>query len=106
MWSREMKHFSFSIFYNKSKLCEKSRNYIVAIVIETEMNLCYKMKRPLSTKEKIEIGIFRFFRCLIWNIRERIGEWADSWLTPTSTLQKGEGKLFQRYLVFLPTITK
>jgi len=32
MRSREMKHFSFSMFYNKSKLCEKNKNYIVAIV--------------------------------------------------------------------------
>jgi len=34
---------------------------------------------------------------------ERIGERAKPCPTPISTLKKGEEKLFQRYLVFLPT---
>ena len=27
--SRKIEHFSFSMFYNKTKLCEKNRGYIV-----------------------------------------------------------------------------
>jgi len=34
---------------------------------------------------------------------ERIGERADSWPTPMSTLKIWEEKLFHKYLVFLPT---
>ena len=33
---------------------------------------------------------------------DKMGERADPWSTPTSTLKKGEEKLFQKYLVFLP----
>ena len=68
------------------------------------------MKRPLSTKERIKTEIFRFFSHFskIWRIRERykvkrIGERADLWPTPMSTLNKEEEKLFQRYFVFLST---
>ena len=34
---------------------------------------------------------------------DRIKERAKPWLTPMLTLKKGEEKLFQEYLVFLPT---
>ena len=34
---------------------------------------------------------------------KRIGERAEPCSTPMSKLKKGEEKLFQRYLVFLPT---
>ena len=68
------------------------------------------MKRPLSTKEIIEIGIFRFFNLFskMWKISERcnidkIGDRVEPCLTPTSTSKRGEEKLFQRYFVFLPT---
>ena len=30
MWSRKIEHFSFSMFYYKTKLCEKKRDDIVA----------------------------------------------------------------------------
>ena len=68
------------------------------------------MKSLLSTKEIIETGIFRFFdlcskTCKTSNKynTNRIGEKAEPWLTPISILKKGEEKLFQKYLVFLPT---
>ena len=67
------------------------------------------MRSPLSIKESIEIDIFRFFNWFskMWRIgerynTERIGERAKPCPTPISTLKKEE-KLFQRYLVFLPT---
>ena len=31
MFSRKMKYFSFSVLHDESKLCEESRNYIIAI---------------------------------------------------------------------------
>ena len=59
------------------------------------------MKRLSFIKERVETGIFRFFNCFskIWKIEERykaerIGERVDPCLTPTSTLKKGEEKLF------------
>ena len=68
------------------------------------------MKSPLSTKERMEIGIFRFLILFpkIWKTgerykAERIRERIDLWPTPISTLEKREEKLFQKYLVFLPT---
>ena len=68
------------------------------------------MKRPLSTKEITEIGIFRFFNLFskMWKTSERcntdkIGNRVEPYLTPTSTLKRGEEKLLQRYFVFLPT---
>jgi len=68
------------------------------------------MKSLLSTKEITETGIFRFFdlcskTCKTSNKynTNRIGEKAESWPTPISTLKKGKEKLFQKYLVFLPT---
>ena len=60
------------------------------------------MKRPSSTKERIEMGIFRMLRCFsrIYENRvkykaERIGERADPWPTPILTLKSGNVKLFQ-----------
>ena len=59
----------------------------------------WKIKSPSSTKERMEIGIFRFFILFskIWRIGarykvERIEEKADSWPAPMSTLKKGEEK--------------
>ena len=56
----------------------------------------------MSTKDKIEIGIFRIFKQFsrIWRIRARykadkIGKRAESCPTPMSTLKNGEEKLFQ-----------
>ena len=61
-------------------------------------------------KERIDIGILRFFILFskILKIREkckaeRIGERVESYPMPTSTLHKGEEKLLQRYFVLLPT---
>ena len=60
------------------------------------------MIRPLSTKERMEMGIFRFLRHFsrIYKNRvkykaERIGERADPWPTPMLTLKSGDIKLFQ-----------
>ena len=57
--------------------------------------------RPLSTNERIEIGIFRFFNCFsrIYKNRvrykdERMGERADSWPTLTLTSNIGEERSF------------
>ena len=53
-------------------------------------------------KDRIETGIFKFFKCFsrMWKIREiykadKIGEKAKSCPMPMSTLKKGEEKLFQ-----------
>ena len=58
----------------------------------------------------MKIGIFRIFNHFsrIQKIRERykaesIGERAKPCSIPTSTLQKGNVNLFQRYFVFLPS---
>ena len=79
-------------------------------VFDTVIELFCTISSLLSTKESVEIGIFRFFNCFskMWKIgekykAERIGERAKPCLTPISTLKKGEEKSFQRYLVFLPT---
>ena len=60
------------------------------------------MIRPSSTKERMEMGIFRFLRHFsrIYKNRvkykaERIGERADSWPTLMLTLKSGDIKLFQ-----------
>ena len=54
-------------------------------MFETTRDLFWEMKRPLSTKERMEIGIFRFLILFlkIWRMEERykakrIGERADS----------------------------
>ena len=59
------------------------------------------MKRPSSTKEMIEIGIFRFFSLFskIWKTGKRyntnkIGDRADPWLILMSTSNRGEENLF------------
>ena len=61
------------------------------------------MKSPLSTNERVEIGIFRFFHQFskIWRSRkkykvERIGDRMDPWLTPTLIQKVREEKLFQK----------
>ena len=53
--------------------------------------------KPLSTKNKMETGIFRFFKWIsrMWSREERykaerMGERAEPWLTPTLTLKNGE----------------
>ena len=55
-------------------------------------DLFYAMMRPLSTNERIEIGIFRFLRCFSRIYKnsmrykaDRMGERADPWPTPTLT---------------------
>ena len=57
--------------------------------------------RPSSTKERIEMGIFIFFKCFsriykkgVRYKAERIGERADPWPTPTLTSKLGEENLF------------
>ena len=63
-----MKHFSFTVFYDKTELGEKSRDNVVAtkkFTFDTEMDLCWEMKSLSSTKDKIEIGIFRLFNCFL-----------------------------------------
>ena len=61
------------------------------------------MRIPSSTKERIEIGIFKFFKQFsrIWRNGERystnkIGERAEPWPTPMLTSKKGKVKLFQK----------
>ena len=73
-------------------------------------NLSWEIKRLSSTNKMTEIEIFRFFRFLskIWKIEERyktnkIRDNTEPCPIPTLTLKKGEGKLFQRYFVFLST---
>ena len=74
-------------------------------MFEWEIDLFWEIKRLSSTKEIIKMGILRIFKQFsrIWKIDERIDERADSCPTPTSTLQKGDWKLFQKYFVFLST---
>lgn len=59
------------------------------------------MKRPSSTKESMETGILRFFKCLsrIWRTgaeykADKIEDRADPCPTLTSTLKYEEEKLF------------
>ena len=68
---------------------------------ETTKDLFWEMKRPLFTKEIMEIGIFRFFNLFsrIWKTGKRyntdkIGERAESCPIPTSTLKREEENLF------------
>ena len=56
---------------------------------------------PSSTKERIEIGIFKFFRHFskiykneVKYNTERIGEKVDPWPTPTLTSNMGEVRSF------------
>ena len=56
---------------------------------------------PSSTNERIEMGIFKFFRCFsrIYKSRvrykaKRMGERADPWPTPTLTSNVREVRLF------------
>jgi len=72
-------------------------------VFECEMDLFWETNKPLSTKEIIEIEIFRIFRYFSneWKTgeryrAERIGERAESWPTPTLILKEGEIELFQQ----------
>ena len=67
-------------------------------------------KRPLSTKDTNETGIFRLLALFlkIWKMGERyrtdkMGNKADPCPIPTSTLKNGEEKLFHKYWIFLPT---
>ena len=64
-------------------------------------DLFWEIKSPSSTKEMIEMEIFKFFRCFsrIYKKKERyradkIGERADSWSTPTFILKISDKKLF------------
>ena len=70
-------------------------------------DLLCSTKSPLSTKERMETGIFkRFSRMWRTGARykaDKIGDRAEPCPTPTSTLKKDEEKLFQRYQVFLST---
>ena len=72
--------------------------------------MSWEIKKPSSTKEIIEIWIFRFFNVFsrIWKTDKRynadkIGERAKPCLTSISVSKRGEEKLFQKYFVFLPT---
>ena len=58
-------------------------------MLEVDIDLLWVMKSLLSTKERKETGIFRFFKQFskIWKIGgrykvDKIGERANSWLTP------------------------
>jgi len=64
--------------------------------------------RPSSMNERIEIGIFRFFRCFSRMYKngvrykaERIGERADPWPTPTLTSNMGKKRSFTKKEVTL-----
>jgi len=66
------------------------------------IDLFCAMIRPSSTKERMEMGIFRILRCFsriykngVKYKAERIGERADPWLTPMFTSKFGDIKLFQ-----------
>ena len=61
------------------------------------------MRRPLSTKNRIEILRSRFFKRFsrIWRNSKRykaesMGESANPWPTPTSMSNRQEEKLFQK----------
>jgi len=41
-------------------------------MLETEKDLFCEIKRPLSTKERMEVGIFKFSRC--FSRIQKIGE--------------------------------
>jgi len=67
-------------------------------------------KRPSSTKERIEIRIFRFLILFskIYKIREgyradKMEERAELYPTPMSMLKEEEEKFFQKYFFFLCT---
>ena len=57
------------------------------------------MIRPLSMKERMEMGILRCFSRIYKNgvkyKAERIGERADPWPTPMLTSKSRDSKLFQ-----------
>jgi len=66
------------------------------------IDLFCAMIRPLSTKERVEMGIFRFLKCFpriykngVKYKTERIEERADPWPTPMLTLKSGDIKSFQ-----------
>ena len=50
MQSREVKHFSFAIFHNQSKSCEKGRNYIIATI---KVHIRNRNRFVLSNEETI-----------------------------------------------------
>ena len=67
-----------------------------------EKDLLWAIKRLLSTKERMEMGIFRIFKQFsrIWRTEARykadeMGDRAEPCPTPTLTLKKGEENLFQ-----------
>jgi len=69
--------------------------------LERERDLLWVIKRPLSTKDKMKTGIFRFFKQIsrMWSRGERykakrMGERVELWLTPMLILKNGEEKLF------------
>ena len=66
-----------------------------------ERDLLWAIKSLLSTKDRMETGIFKNFKWFarIWKIRARykankIGERAEPCPTPMLTLKKGEEKFF------------
>ena len=73
-------------------------------------DLFWVIRKLSSRKEKTETGIFRFFTCFlkIWKTgnkyrANKIGKSTEPCPISTLTSKKGKEKLFQRYLVFLPT---
>jgi len=65
-------------------------------------DLFHATMRPLSTNERMEIGIFRFLRCFsriykngVRYKADKMGERADPWPTPTLISKSGECKSFQ-----------
>jgi len=63
----------------------------------------WEIKSPLSTNQRKNIGIFKFFALLsnIWKIGEmkradKIEDRTDPWPTPTSALREGNIKLFHK----------
>jgi len=68
MRSRKVKNLGFSIFNNKTKLVEKGQNDVVAIIEKGfvfSKDFSCEMRSLLSTKEKNETRILRFFNIFL-----------------------------------------
>jgi len=56
-----MEYLGFSVFNDKSKLIKKRKNNIVTTKKQSICFFNYEIKSPLSTKERNETVILRFF---------------------------------------------
>ena len=76
--------------------------------LEDRKNLSWTIKRPLSMKERMEIGILRFLNLFskiyrsgeIYNM-DKMGDSTDPWPTPILILKGGDERLFHKYFVLL-----